>query len=291
VEATEQYTRVDDTNLAQAQAWDGTEGDYWARHADRFDRAVAGYQPRFLEAAAVRRHDRVLDIGCGTGRTTCDAARASEDGEALGVDLSARMVEVACGRAEDEALPNARFVHGDAQVYPFAPEAYDVVISRTGAMFFGDPVAAFGNLAHATRPGGRLVLLTWQGAEENEWFRVISGALAGDADTAASAPAPTAPGPFSLAAPQRLEAVLGAAGWTPERVEPLSFPMWFGANLEDALGFLLGLFAWRLDGLAAPARRDATDRLRRALAERHGPDGVQLGSAAWLTTARRDPGR
>src|SRR5215218_6663960 len=37
--------------------------------------------------------DRVLDIGCGTGRTTRDAARSAREGSALGVDLSASMIE------------------------------------------------------------------------------------------------------------------------------------------------------------------------------------------------------
>jgi hypothetical protein len=37
-----------------------------------------------------------------------------------------------------------------------------VAISRTAAMFFGDHVAAFDNIGHALRSGGRLVLVTWQ---------------------------------------------------------------------------------------------------------------------------------
>ena len=63
-------------------------------------------------------------------------------------------------QAQAEGLTNARFEQGDAQVYPFETGTYDLALSRFGAMFFVDPVAAFQNIARALRPGGRLVVLT-----------------------------------------------------------------------------------------------------------------------------------
>src|SRR5690348_8644614 len=94
---------VDPANAGQAQAWDGDEGAYWAGNADRFDRAVAAYHERFLAAAVIGRADRVLDIGCGTGQTTRDAARAAADGVALGVDLSGQMIALA-GRLDRKSV-------------------------------------------------------------------------------------------------------------------------------------------------------------------------------------------
>ena len=74
-------------------------------------------------------------------------------------------------------LTNTTFVQGDAQVHPFEPEGFDVAISRFGAMFFGDPVAAFTNLARALRPGGRLTLLTWQPAERERAVAALRATL------------------------------------------------------------------------------------------------------------------
>jgi ubiquinone/menaquinone biosynthesis C-methylase UbiE len=71
-------------------------------------------------------------------------------------------------------VDNARFVQADAQIHPFAAESFDAVISRTGAMFFGDPLAAFANLRRALRGGGRLLLLSWQSLERNEWIAASS---------------------------------------------------------------------------------------------------------------------
>src|SRR5215470_8875283 len=86
---------VDSSNAAAARAWNGDEGEYWAANADQFDRSVAAYQERFLDAASIQGTERVLDIGCGCGQTTRDAARRAKSGIALGVDLSAQMIAVA----------------------------------------------------------------------------------------------------------------------------------------------------------------------------------------------------
>src|SRR5918992_2952013 len=166
------------SNFAQQQAWDGAEGDYWAANATRFELSTAGYDAAFFAAANLRPGDHVLDVGCGTGATTREAARRAPGGTATGIDLSAAMLDVARATATQEGLRGVDFLHGDAQVHPFSSAAYDVVLSRTGAMFFGDPIVAFANLARATRPGGRLVLLVWQAFERNQWMVAVSGALA-----------------------------------------------------------------------------------------------------------------
>jgi SAM-dependent methyltransferase len=145
--------RVDPSNAEQAKAWDGGEGAYWAAHAGHFDRSVAGYHLPFLEAAAMEAGEQVLDIGCGTGQTTRDAARRASAGGALGVDLSADMIALARQLAAAEGLSNARFEQADAQIHPFGQGPFDVAISRTGAMFFGNPPAAFANVARALPAG------------------------------------------------------------------------------------------------------------------------------------------
>jgi SAM-dependent methyltransferase len=271
------------SNVEQARAWDGAEGDYWAEHADRFDRSMAGYQPGFLDAARIGRADRVLDVGCGTGQSTREAARRACDGFALGVDLSASMIDVARRRAVGDGLANARFERADAQVHPFDPGAFDGVLSRTGAMFFGDPVAAFGNLARALRSGGRLTLLTWQGPERNEWFGAFWRALTGR--TELPAPPPGAPSPFSLSNPDRVRTLLGATGFGDIEITGHTAPLHYGPDPADAGRFLLGLLGWMLRDRPDPDRGRAA--LHDSLTDHLSPDGVQYASAAWLITAHR----
>src|SRR5262249_51282147 len=108
--------RVASSNAEAAKAWDGDEGAYWAAHADYFDRSIAAYHLPFLGSAMIEPGECVLDIGCGTGQTTRDAARRASPGGTLGVDLSAEMIDLARRLAAAEGLDNARFEQADAQV-------------------------------------------------------------------------------------------------------------------------------------------------------------------------------
>ena len=243
------------------------------------------YEDAFLDAAAIAPAERVLDVGCGTGRTTLDAARRATSGAALGVDLSARMLDVARRRAEREGVTNALFEQADAQLHPFGAAAFDVAISRTGAMFFGDPVAAFANIAGALRPGGRLVLLVWQPLTENEWLREIFTAMA--AGRALPAPPTDAPGPLSMSDPDRVRGILTAAGFGSPRFDDRREAMTLGDNADDAHGFIAGLTGWMLDGLDAEGRTRALDALRVTMQAHETARGVEFGSAAWLVTAQR----
>lgn len=276
---------VDTSNAEQLRAWDGDEGRYWAEHAGHFDRSIAGYHDDFLSAAGITARDRVLDVGCGSGQTTRDAARLTSHGSALGVDLSARMLDVARRTAADEGITNVSFEQADAQIHPFPTEGFDVVISRTGAMFFGDPLAAFTNLARALVPGGRLALLTWQPMAGNEWLREIFGALAAGRDL--PAPPPDAPSPFSLSEPDRVRGLLSSAGFTDVEIEGSSAGMWFGTDAADAHRFVLGLMGWMLSGLDDAGRGRAVNDLMAVLAAHETPAGVVLGSAAWTIRATR----
>jgi SAM-dependent methyltransferase len=276
---------VDPSNEAQLCAWDGEEGAYWAAHPDYFDRSLAAYHDTLFDAAAIGDHDRVLDVGCGTGQTTREAARRAPSGTALGIDLSAAMLDVARRRAAAEGLVNISFEHADAQIHPFSTGAFDLVMSRTGASFFGDLDAAYANLGRALRPGGRLAVLTWQSLASNEWVREFFGALA--AGRPVPAPPPGAPGPFSLADPDRVRAILDSARFTSIEIDGVSQGMWFGADAREAHDGVLGVLGWLLEGLDDETRTLALEALDATIAAHLTDDGVVFPSAAWIIQARR----
>lgn len=273
------------SNAEQARAWDGEEGAYWAEHADQFDLALRGYQARFLDAAAISPADRVLDIGCGTGEITREAARRATAGRALGVDLSSAMLLVARRRSAAEGLTHAEFEQADAQIHPFPTAEFDLAVSRTGTMFFTDPVAAFRNIARAVRPGGRLVQLVWQPPPRNDWFLALTTAMA--AGRTLPTPPPEAPGPFSLSDPDRVRRLLTGTGFAEPDIEPLTAPMHFGANADDAYRFVTGLLGWMLTELDGSSHEQALADLRATLRTHETPDGVLYSSATWLITTMR----
>jgi SAM-dependent methyltransferase len=267
---------VDPANAEQSAAWNGGEGAYWAEHADRLDRVIAGHDRPFQAAAAIEPTDRVLDVGCGTGQNTRDAARAASSGSALGVDLSAPMLDYARRVAESEGLTNCTFLQADAQIHPFEPASFDVAICRTSAMFFADHVAALSNIGGALRPGGRLAMLTWQPLAGNEWLQEIATALA--AGRQPQIPPPGV-GPFALSDPDHISALLGGAGFVDVKVMGNEAPMWFGADAADAHRLIAGLMGWMLEGLDDNGRVEALDALRTTTAAHETADGVTFASA------------
>lgn len=202
-------------NTAQAEAWNGYEGAQWARSQERWDAVNDGFNQPLLDAAAISESDSVLDVGCGTGRTSRLAARRAGLGRALGLDLSGPMLGKARESALRERVENVSFVQGDAQVHPLQAEGFDAVISRYGMTFFTDPVAAFANLHRALRPGGRLAFICAAEAEANEWLEALAS-LKGILPLGGFGK-PGGPGMFSLTDPDHVRSLLGAAWVRPCR--------------------------------------------------------------------------
>lgn len=274
-------------NQEMAAAWDGHEGDVWTEHAERYESAAQRLWKLFLERRPIKAGDFVLDIGCGTGKSTRDAARLAAPGQVLGVDLSSRMLEYARRRSEEQGLANIRFEQADAQVHPFEEAVYDVAISSFGAMFFADPFAAFANIGRALKPGGRLAVLAWQELAQNEWLNVVRESLA--AGRILPQPPPSAPGPFGLADPDHVRRVLEAGGFDHIELDPVDEPMNLGTDGDDAFSFFstAGMVEGLTQDLEEEAKAEALEKLHRALAAHQSDEGVLLGSAAWLITARR----
>jgi SAM-dependent methyltransferase len=275
-------------NVDQAEAWDGAEGQHWAAHHARFDATIAPHHQLLMAAAAVAPGERVLDIGCGNGLTSRDAARAAgPSGSVVGVDLSGPMLARAEQLTKEEGLDNVRFEQGDAQVHRFEPGAYDLAMSRFGVMFFLDPVAAFANIASALRSGGRLALLVWQSIEANEWISAMRAALAVGRDL--PVPPPGAPSPFSLADTDHARRVLTEAGFTDVGFTPSERPFHIGADVDEAYEFVSGLVViqFLLQDLDDATRSRALDNLRATMADHKTADGIEFDSAAWVITARK----
>ena len=107
-----------------------------------------------LQAAAVGRGDRILDVACGTGVVARAAAeRIGPEGTVTGVDLNAAMLAVA-----RRVAPNLDWRQGDVAALPFPDASFDVVVCQAAIFFFPDPTGALREMRRVTRPGGRVVV-------------------------------------------------------------------------------------------------------------------------------------
>ncbi|HEX2321398.1 MAG TPA: methyltransferase domain-containing protein [Streptosporangiaceae bacterium] len=238
-------------------------------------------------ACDIQIEDHVLDIGCGTGQTTREAARTARLGSAFGIDVSASAIERAGELAHAERLRNVTFERADAQVYRFSQEHFDLAISRFGTMFFDDPVAAFANIGRSLRPTGRLVMMVWQSHALNEWDVVIHQSL-GAVEEPMALPAGT-PDPFSLAEPSVVTEILEAAQFVDIAFTDVREPVYYGPDVASAVDWVRGFTCSRevLKQLDPAGVVRTVERLREALAAHLSDDGVWFNSRTWIVTGRR----
>jgi SAM-dependent methyltransferase len=247
-----------------------------------YDAELRRHNEVLRQACGVQSRDHVLDIGCGSGQTTREAARAARAGSALGVDVSAPAIERARELATAEGIRNVTFECASAEVYRFPQERFNLAISRFGTMFFDDPAAAFANISRALRPAGRLVMMVWQARERNEWDITIRHSLG------ATVPSGL-PDPFSLADPPAVTGLLEGAAFTDVTFTHVSEPVYYGPDVDAAMEWVRG-FAYTheiLRQLDPTAAELAVGRLREALGTHLGNDGVWFNSRAWVVTAHR----
>jgi SAM-dependent methyltransferase len=272
-------------NTRHAEAWNGWEGVNWANDAARYNAIVAAFNDDFFRVAAIDEDDRVLDIGCGTGQPTLLAARKASRGHVVGVDISAPMLERARADAAEQGVANVTFEQGDAQVHQFPDGAFDVAISRGGVMFFGDLVAAFGNIRRGLRPGGRLVFMGPQGSTPNSDYARATAAL----KPLMRGPSPASRGMGSLLDSARIHEVLGEAGYADVSLTPVEALMDYGRDAADAAEFILsqGPVRFNLEGVDQAVVERTREELRAGLGAYETSEGVRIPGAVWLVSAIR----
>jgi ubiquinone/menaquinone biosynthesis C-methylase UbiE len=80
--------------------------------------------------AQIKAGDKVLDVGCGSGRLTLAAQGwAGAEGQAVGLDPSEEMIEVARKNAARAGL-KTKFELGMVENLPFPDASFDVVLNR-----------------------------------------------------------------------------------------------------------------------------------------------------------------
>ncbi len=274
-------------NVQQQENWNGPGVQPWVRFQERIDRAVQYFHGLGLEALDAQPGERIIDIGCGSGTTTMDLARAvGAQGQVLGLDFSEPLLGLARQRCAD--FGQIGFQQGDAG-QPRSERNFDALFSRYGVMFFKRPAVAFGNLRQALRPGGRLAFVCWQGMAQNAWIQEPMERLIPFLPEAPPAPKPNSPGAFGLADTDFTREQLTEAGFSHIRIEPREGHMILGTQgVPSAVEFNMQMGPAM--SLAKDLPQETHDRIEAAFAdlfEKYCQDSVvSMPASAWIITAR-----
>lgn len=173
----------------------------------------------FCQASGAAPGHTILDAACGTGLPSLALAHCVRPGgKVLAIDISGEMVATARRKAALAGIDNIEHREMDLAALDLPDAAFDAVTCSFALMFCPDPVKAASELHRVLRPQGRLAIAVWDEPVRNPFFTTLFQNIGRFVPR--PPPNPQAPGPFRLAPPGELEAVLCEAGFTELSVEP-----------------------------------------------------------------------
>lgn len=280
----------DSVNSGMRNFWNDAGGRMWVNFQDIIEASMAPLGQEAMDVLTMVDGERVLDIGCGCGDTTFEIAQLiGPDGHVFGIDISEMIVAAAQKNIETTKQRNVSFECVDAQTYQFEMNAFDVIFSRFGVMFFDDPIAAFENIRKSLVPGGRMAFVCWQPVKAIEWIS-LPLEIVGNYVTLPEPSPPGTPGGFSFGDANRVNHILSSAGFVDIVVERFDTKINIGVDLDEALNFLkhIGPAGTVLNDpdIDSKTRENFCTDLRQRLEPYQTKQGVALGASTWIVTAR-----
>lgn len=256
-----------------------------------WNRIAAGYEasfaiattefiPALLDAVGIAPGHRVLDVCCGSGRTT--SAAAQRGAVVNGLDFSHAMLEVA--RRE---CASVMFDEGDAETLPYADATFDAVVSNFGMHHVPRPILAMREAHRVLRPRGRITFTVWASHAENIMLGLIHDAIARHGDASRTTAPPSGGGVGSV---KECIRALGEAGFGQVRVDTVlrTWRLANGRALVDALGRGTAGTGARLAAQAVNALPAIIADVEKHTATHRDAEGIAVPMAAILAFGVRD---
>jgi ubiquinone/menaquinone biosynthesis C-methylase UbiE len=257
-------------------AWDRI-APVWDRERDFLSTATRLVDERLVERLDIRRGETVLELAAGTGETTPEIAeRVGEDGTVISTDFAVSMVDVARAQSQRLGLSNVEHRRLDAERMDLDDASVDRVCCRFGYMLMADPAAALAETRRVLRRSGLLAFAVWAAAQRNPWAAIPASTMVELGHGAP--PDPDAPGPFTMADPEVISAIVGAAGFGKPDIEDVPVN-WNYADADEHWTRTITLSpstAQRLRELSEAERELVRETVKERVEERlaEGPQGM-----------------
>ena len=224
--------------------------------------------------------DTVLDLAGGTGDMA--AALAGRVARIVSTDLSPVMVEAARRRG----LSNTEHRVLDMQALDLEDASVDAVVCRFGYMLVSDPGLALRETRRVLRRGGGLAFATWAPANRNPWATAYGPVLIERG--LQEPPKPGEPGQFALSAPEEIEQLVRAAGFSEVAVEEVEVVSRFDSwdDYRRVITNLAASLRATLEQLEENTRAEIDDGARARIERFRVQGGYVLPGVALVTSAR-----
>lgn len=156
----------------------------YSEESKKVNNLSCGNNLSFLE---INPGDRILDMGCGKGFETIEAAKlAGDSGEAVGLDITPKMLDTAEENARKQNVGNIRFTVGDIEDLPFENMSFNAVMSNCVINHAKNKSKVYKEIYRILKTGGRFVVsdaVTKQPLPESikndpdQWAACFGGAI------------------------------------------------------------------------------------------------------------------
>jgi len=208
----------------------------WAKWEEAISRNLVDVTETMLDLAGVASGMYVLDLACGAGSQTLQAAkRVGESGRVVACDISDEMLNHVRDNAERCGLNNVETLRSAAEELTGAELSFDASISRFGLMLFASPQNAVSAVQRVLKPGSRFAALVFTTPDKNPYFAQTMAILLRHGGK--QPPQPGQPGLFALGGVGLLEGLLSDCGFVAIKMINVRVPFRL-SSADDALAFL-----------------------------------------------------
>jgi ubiquinone/menaquinone biosynthesis C-methylase UbiE len=192
----------------------------WAKWEHIFSAGLSTATETLLDAAGIRPGMRVLDLACGAGSQTIEAAkRVGSDGGVVACDISATMLDHVRKNAAAVGLQNIETLGCAAEELDETLPPFDAAICRLGLMLFRSPGTALKAMQRVLKPGARFAALVFTTPANNPFMAQTMAILL---RCAGKSPKPRQPGIFALGENGILENLMQDSGLVQVQAKPVT---------------------------------------------------------------------
>ena len=259
------------------------------KNRDIIRQMFAPVSEALIDEAEIAPGHSVLDVATGPGEPALRIAElVGSNGQVVGIDPVAGMIEASRRAAEQLSLTNTHFEAAGADKLPFPDNRFDAVVSRFGVMFFPSPVAGAREMLRVLRPGKKLAFAVWHFRDHNPFHDVLARIV--DPVLPPAELPPDAPEPFRFAATGKLQAIVAEAGAAHPMERLFRFSIDVPLSPEDFWNLRMDMSEKLRERLATLQPDRFEDLKRRSIAafqEYSSANGLSFPAEVRLVSARK----